>query len=138
MIFLDQALKHWVFSYQWSGQENSLFHLTRFLNQQFAFSLPLPTRLIFLVDVIVLTLIIFYTVRSFRLFSPIERMGWLMVLAGSFSNFGERLITGHVRDYLYLYGGGIINLADCYIGIGIAILLIHYWFHRKVTRGSNS
>lgn len=97
-----------------------------FLNQNFAFSLPLPAWLMYAVYTGVLCVSGVYLVRQRRQLSLWQQAGWLLVWAGAFSNIGERIVLGHVRDFIYitLFGlTGIYNLADGYILLGIIVLL---------------
>jgi lipoprotein signal peptidase len=94
-----------------------------FLNDRFAFSLPIPTNLIYVIYVLVITSIIYYIVNNYKNFSNLTLFSWILILAGAFSNIGERIIFGSVKDWIYLLNG-IFNLADFYIILGILILLL--------------
>lgn len=93
-----------------------------FKNYFFAFGLPLPPALIYLVNVTVLAGIGVYLYKHYKQFKFSQELAWLLVLTGAISNFGERIILGFVRDYIYI-AGGIFNLADLYIIVGVVILL---------------
>ena len=103
-----------------------------FLNQNFAFSLPLPAWLMYAVYAGVLCVSGNYLIKHHRQLSLWQQAGWLLIWAGAFSNIGERIVLGHVRDFIYitLFGlTGIYNLADGYILLGIAVL---FFKDRKV------
>lgn len=108
LIALDQLIK------------NSVSR--QFLNYQFAFSLPLPAWLMYLVYALILAGIIIYCFRNFSKFNQLQSLAWILIIAGAVSNIGERIILGYVRDYIYILTG-VFNLADGYIILGIIILL---------------
>jgi len=113
LVYVDQAFK--------------VLAKNPFLNGNFAFSLPLPTWLIYLVYALVLCFAATYLFRQRRQMGVWQGIGWLLIWAGAFSNIGERIVLGHVRDFIYitLFGQtGIYNLADGYILLGIIILLL--------------
>lgn len=108
LVVIDQAVK---------------FFITHpFLNQRFAFGLPLPSGLMFLVYGIILFWIVVYCRRHFTKFNRLEILAWTLILAGGISNLGERIVLGFVRDYIYVWTG-VFNLADAYIILGVLILL---------------
>lgn len=93
-----------------------------YLNHWFAFSLPLPVVLMYLIYILVLSAIVIYCTLNFAKFNRIQVVSWLLILAGVVSNIGERIALGYVRDYIYILNG-VFNLADGYIILGILILL---------------
>lgn len=120
LILVDQVLK---------GLAKDIF-----LNQNFAFSLPLPAWLMYAVYAGVLCVSGNYLIKHHRQLSLWQQAGWLLIWAGAFSNIGERIVLGHVRDFIYitLFGlTGIYNLADGYILLGIAVL---FFKDRKVEK----
>ena len=99
----------------------------QFYNSAFAFSLPVPITLIYLIYVLVLFGIVYYLVKNYRRLLFMHQLAWLMILAGAASNIGERILLGYVRDFIYItfyHWVGIYNLADGYIIIGILILFL--------------
>lgn len=120
---LDQLLKAWAFS---SLQRDAgllpYLGLVRWSNSAFAFSLPLPAALMYLVYAVALLSVSWYAIRGLGAFSFAPRLGCALILSGGLSNLVERLATGSVRDYLYLFHG-IFNLADFYIFLGLLLVL---------------
>lgn len=100
-----------------------------FKNNAFAFSLPVPVWIMYLIYGAVLAGMIHYCVRNYREFNLISRLAWTLIFAGAFSNIIERIMLGYVRDFIYitLYKWtGIYNLADGWIIAGIVILLLSH------------
>jgi lipoprotein signal peptidase len=102
------------------------FAINIYRNYNFAFSLPLPLWLMYLVYILVIGIIIYYLFTHKVPFSCLTILGWILILSGAFCNIAERIILGYVRDFVYisLFGlTGIYNLADGYIILGILVLL---------------
>lgn len=113
LIIVDQLVKYFV--------------RPAFFNDRFAFSLPVPTPLMYLIYFAVLGMIAVYILKNYRQFTKRIWLAWILILAGAISNIGERIIFGHVRDFIYVslfYWTGIYNLADGYILVGIILLLL--------------
>lgn len=126
LIGVDQLVKYWFFAGGVSTRALSSpwVRLVEFRNEQFAFSIPLPAAVIFLIYAVVLGLLINYVIRYRAGFSQRQWLAWTLIFSGSASNIVERIALGYVRDFLYLWGGGIFNLADLYIIFGILILIL--------------
>lgn len=128
LIVLDQIFKSVIFSILNTEQifsvgDQGVIGIKFFENAYFAFSLPLPIHVIYIIYFLALLLISIYVVKHFNSFLKKELFAWLLIFAGAISNIAERIIRGSVRDFLYIYGGGILNLADLYILFGILSLL---------------
>ncbi len=94
-----------------------------FKNNFFAFSLPLPVWLMYLVYATVLAGMVYYCVKNYRVFSLLQTLAWTLIFAGAVSNIGERITLGYVRDFIYILNG-VFNLADGYIIAGVLMLLL--------------
>lgn len=100
-----------------------LFFLESYRNYNFAFSLPLPKPLIYIIYGIVIWLLVDFVLKNGKTFSSSLRIAWLLVFCGAFINISERLLLGYVRDYFHFWRG-YFNLADIYISLGLAIMFI--------------
>lgn len=64
-----------------------------------------------------------------------ERLALSAVIAGALANFLDRAMNGAVTDYLDLHFGNwhpfVFNLADVWISIGAALLLLCQVFNQK-------
>ncbi len=94
-----------------------------FLNDKFAFSLNLPTALMYAVYVAAILFIGRYLQTHWAGLTDLTKLGFVLIIAGGFSNVAERIIFGHVTDYIHL-AGGVLNLADVYILIGVISIFI--------------
>lgn len=116
LIFLDQLTKYLVQQI--------------FLNYFFAFGLNIPKVLMYGIYVIGIIFVFFQMKNSFKKNMHLESWAWLVILAGALSNTIERLILGFVRDWIFILNG-VFNLADGYIILGIAGLLLSSKFKYK-------
>lgn len=112
LIAIDQLTKFAAASLGWSI----------FLNDRFAFSLPVPIPLMFVIYAVVLAGITWYVSRTWRRFNKMQKYAWCFVYAGGLSNIVERVITGHVKDFIPV-ANGMLNAADFFILIGLLLLL---------------
>lgn len=94
-----------------------------FFNDQFAFSLPVPTPLMYVIYFVVLVGMSVYVHRTWLRFSEVQKLAWAFVYAGGLSNIGERIFLGHVRDFIPI-ATGTLNVADFFILIGLILLLV--------------
>lgn len=92
-----------------------------FRNYAFAFSLPIPTWLIYIIYAILLAALIFWFWRKQHK-NWQARTGFALILAGALSNIGERIALGYVRDFIHIHTG-VFNVADFIIIFGILLLL---------------
>lgn len=112
LIFADQASKRWA----------SIYAETLFLNDKFAFSLPLPVIVMYAIYAAALFTAGYYIRINWHALDSASRVGWLLILSGGISNVGERIYFGYVRDFIPV-ANGIVNLADIYILAGIVLIL---------------
>lgn len=124
LLAIDQISKYLIFrrpQHQASGFK--FLALRQFQNYNFAFSLPLPKILIYAIYLAGLTAIGVYLWRGRHQLRLWQAAAWALIFIGGLANVAERLVLGYVRDFIYVFYGGILNLADLYILLGIALLL---------------
>src|SRR6202044_1911289 len=90
---------------------NAYFGIVPFENFNFAFSLPLPAGLMYIVYAIILAAIFYYLLKQYKQLSTAAKFAWLLVVTGALCNVLERIVLGYVRDFIYVFSG-IFNLAD--------------------------
>jgi lipoprotein signal peptidase len=125
LIAVDQYVKWLAFNrpvFQFLDSLRPVVGFERFYNHQFAFSLPLPEWLMFTIYVIGGVLIVKHIMHNFASLQKIEYMAWMLICAGGLSNIVERIVLGHVRDFVYI-ASGIFNFADFFIIFGILLLI---------------
>jgi len=58
--------------------------------------------------------------------------GWAFIILGGILNFGERLLTGGVRDYWLIPGTSIYNnINDYLIALGVGELIIYFLWKKR-------
>jgi len=113
----------------------NFFSITHVKNTGAAWSIfSGKTIFLLIVSLFVIGGLVWYLIKN-RSISKIEKYGYELVLGGAIGNFVERLFIGYVTDFLdfkiFGYDYPIFNLADCFIVIGIGILLIDAWRGKK-------
>ena len=77
-----------------------------------------------IICIIIIFLIIWFNISK----SFLERWGLIIVIAGAFGNYIDRLISGVVTDFIYFnyssYYWPAFNIADIAISLGVFILII--------------
>lgn len=113
LIFFDQLTKH--------------LSLNIYKNKDFAFSLPIPNYISYIIYVVVLFFIFRHLYKNRFGLKGYEILAWIFILSGAMSNIVERIFFGFVKDWFYVsaFGWtGVYNLADGYILLGITILIV--------------
>ncbi len=135
---LDQVTKYWIMQTFNLGQTQALlpgiFHFTYVTNTGAAFSL-LSGKVEWLrwlslgVSLVLIAMAWFGPVLHFW-----DQLGYGLILGGAIGNGIDRFILGYVVDFLdfRLINFPVFNLADVFINIGIACLLIST-FQKKPT-----
>ena len=90
------------------------------VQNEFPFGLPVSPLILWLILGFVT-----WAVFQFKFFS-FAPIGSILLMAGAWSNFLERLLFGSVGDYIYL-GRGYANLADFQIWVGIVLINLVVW-----------
>jgi lipoprotein signal peptidase len=112
LILIDQLTKLAASSLGWSI----------FLNDKFAFSLPIPVVMMYGIYAVVLFGMSWFVYNTWSRFTPIQKYAWAFVYSGGLSNIGERLALGFVRDFIPI-ASGTLNGADFFIFFGLLLLL---------------
>lgn len=134
VLLLDQLSKGWVQAVLVPGEQRSLtgfFDLVLFFNAGAAFSFLADAggwqRIFFSVFALVASVIIVRLLHQHgdrRLFC----LALSLVLGGALGNLWDRVLLGHVVDFLYFhyhaYYWPAFNIADTAISIGVVLLLL--------------
>lgn len=129
-FFLDQLTKYWILQSFQLRQTQPLiagvFHFTYVRNYGAAFSI-LDGQ----VDSLRwLSLIVSLALMALALFGPElsfwDRLGYGFILGGAMGNGIDRFVLGYVVDFLdfRLINFPVFNLADVFINVGIACLIL--------------
>ena len=107
------------------------FNITYVRNRGAAFSIFSGEILgIIIVSLIIICFIVYYILKS-NPKSKLEKIGYSMILGGAIGNLFDRVLYGYVIDfldfYIFNYDYPIFNLADCFIFLGVLLLIIYMW-----------
>ena len=99
-----------------------LIHFTLVYNPGAAFGMFAGSRWFLVAAALILTIILVF--QRQRLFSQRRRVQWGagLLLGGTVGNFIDRIVLGHVVDFLHVPGFSIFNGADTAIVLGAVIL----------------
>ncbi len=125
-VLIDQITKYLVYS---KGLGNFLnyfrpiFGKEIFPNYNFAFSLQVPHFLMYAIYVVLLFWLVVWFLRletkNFR-----AKLALTLILSGALSNILDRFLVGFARDFIFVFWGNVFNVADIYVLVGIALLLV--------------
>lgn len=80
-----------------------------------------------IIAIIVICFIFYY----YKKVDKHERTGLLLILAGTLGNLTDRIFFGYVRDFIALPFWPNFNFADMYNTIGVLILIVSSFKHKK-------
>ena len=160
LLAADLALKSWGVDHLSAGGTRRLVPKLLALrwteNHGAIFGMLQGARLFFIIASVAAAALILYYFCHSRAREWGVQFGLSLILAGAMGNLYDRAMFGYVRDMLYLFpdvnlpfgwswGGGrnelypwIFNLADVYLLMGIAILLIRTLFTKQPVNPSDA
>ena len=112
-LIIDRGSKSWALNNLSVYGEPSLFPFALHYNDGVAFSfLKGNPQMSFLLALVVLFCFLFFYLRYNNFYSP----AMMLLFAGSMGNLFDRILYGHVIDWVYV--GIYINLADVWLCLG--------------------
>jgi signal peptidase II len=132
LVVLDQLTKYLAESFL-AGQRGSflipeIFQLYYLQNRGAAFGVLSGRQWIFVVMAVLMIVLGIYTYLHLpdgKHYS-VMRMVCVLIVAGALGNMIDRVVHGYVIDFLYfsLIDFPVFNVADCYVCIGAAMLVL--------------
>jgi lipoprotein signal peptidase len=119
LIILDRFLK--IFFVKTLPESGSVFAL--YINKNIAFSLPLPSIILYPILAIIFFLLVWLWFDDWRVG---KKYIWpyALIIIGAASNIWDRLWYGGVVDYLNVPYFTVLNLSDVYIFLGVCYFLV--------------
>lgn len=105
-------------------------------NEGIAFSLPLPHLITLVLTTGLVGGIVWWL--FFREASLWQRVALMLVLGGAIGNLHDRIVFGHVIDYISVLSFPVFNLADSLITVGVVLFLLDEFLSRKKTHPGNN
>ncbi|RLK63740.1 signal peptidase II [Atopobacter sp. AH10] len=136
-LLLDQAMKFWTVSHLKLGESQhflpgivSLHHIRNFGAAWGVFS---HSRIFLLLITLLASCFIIHLMRQEIHRSKALATGYALVLSGALGNGLDRFRLGYVVDMFDFdfINFPIFNLADCFISLGVVILLLAYLYLDK-------
>lgn len=133
-LLADQASKAWAeasLSYGEAIDLLPILSLLRVHNEGIAFSLlsGFGTITLLILVLIVTTIILLMWWRSSD-GGRLAAVGYALIVGGALGNLVDRLVYGHVVDFLYLHLGArplfVFNLADAALTVGPGLLILAF------------
>ena len=131
LVLMDQLFKVWAYNATAQADFNivpGVFRFSYIENTGAAFNLFAGSRWPLVIVTAVLLLGVAYFLFSNKVKDEWAQSGLCMILAGGTSNLIDRIIRGHVVDYLdftQLINFPVFNFADVCVVVG-AIMLVYY------------
>lgn len=72
--------------------------------------------------------------RRWRTAAALERAGGALVIGGALGNLSDRVLRGHVIDFIHVEHWPVFNVADVAICVGVGLLMIAWRRRREVAR----
>lgn len=132
LVILDQTLKYGV---QQLGVSHisvipNIFSIDLVFNKGAAYGILHGQRGL-LIGVSVFVLIISLWGHRYLAKTSWSKWGLSILLAGTLGNLIDRILLGHVVDYINIYIFPVFNLADICIDIGVGLFIIEMILERK-------
>lgn len=123
LFLIDEATRFLCFERFCPRYFTSWFGFTQFRNYDFAFSLKIPIPVIYVLYGLVVSILIMYLIRQWRVSTEWIRFSWLLVLVGALANILDRIFLGYVRDFIHV-GNGFFNMGDVWIVLGVVYICL--------------
>jgi signal peptidase II len=141
ILILDQVSKAWIRANLALGESMSpiqaldpFVRIVHWYNTGVAFGMFQGMNTVFIIlAFIVMSVIFFY-------FPRVPERDWLLRLAlamqfgGAGGNLIDRIMVGHVTDFVAVGDFPVFNVADASITVGVAVLLIGVWTQERRDR----
>lgn len=98
-------------------------HYDIVLNSGLTFGINVNKNISIAITTIVFLVVIFYFYKYKFELNEKQKIGFIFLIGGGASNLFERILFGHVTDFIYIFNG-IFNIADIIIFSGILILIV--------------
>ncbi len=142
-VVIDRATKMYMAETLSLGESitviKNIFSLTLVHNKGIAFGLLKPYNTLLSEMVFVILAGIFgYTLHEFSKFSLLDKISGAMIIGGGVSNLFDRIVYGHVIDFIDFHVWPVFNFADIFICVGFLIVSLRIYIKSNVGAGPSS
>ena len=133
LVGVDQFIKRWATAVLLPKTAMTLIpgvlELRYFLNDGMAFSMLAGKQKLLIAATSLMLLGVLWMLFARKL-TPLERVGWTLVLGGGIGNLIDRIATGVVVDYINVLfmNFAIFNFADICVCVGVGLLMVWVLF----------
>ena len=93
----------------------------------------IPTWLLLIIILLLIGILFIWFIKSN---APIEKWGILIIISGAIGNLIDRILYGHVIDFIFLnyknYYWPAFNFADMAISLGVIVILFTTFVGYKI------
>ena len=133
----DQAVKAIVVRHMYLGESIAVLPgfltITRIHNSGIAFGLFPGMPHVFMVVTLISMLAVLYFYLTVTPRAVLLTVGCALIMGGALGNLIDRFRMGYVVDYIYFSFWPAFNVADSSVTIGVALLMISFFFIEKGT-----
>ena len=131
VVALDQASKSYFSSHPPIPLLPGVVSLAVTYNPGIAFSIPVPSLLLPLLTVVVLTTFVVVFLQRVDISFPAAKVALVLVVGGGVGNLIDRLLWGTVVDFIAIGPFPVFNIADMAVVLGACLLV---WKHPIIQR----
>lgn len=139
VVFLDRVTKNFFSDILSLGESlpliRGVLHMTLVHNTGIAFGLFRDQGIVFIIIPIIAIALLIYNIYYYRRYenqiSELYIIGFSLILGGAFGNLIDRVLYGHVIDFIDLMIWPVFNIADSAITIGALIIAVKCLFLTK-------
>lgn len=139
VVFLDRVTKNFFSDILSLGESfpliRGVLHMTLVHNTGIAFGLFRDQGVVFIIIPIIAIALLIYNIYYYRRYenqiSELYIIGFSLILGGAFGNLVDRVLYGHVIDFIDLMIWPVFNIADSAITIGALIIAVKCLFLTK-------
>jgi signal peptidase II len=126
LFLLERLTKFFALHYLGEGFSccHNFFGLEIFYNPGVAFGLPLPTIISLIVSLVIILCLIAILFKKRAELSKLSLFAGELVVIGASSNLLDKIYYRQIIDFIILGKWPVFNLADCFIVIGILLIII--------------
>lgn len=130
-VVLDQWTKWFFLKHQdstyWLVERGLSLDFTR--NYGLAFGLTGNRWVIVLISTLLLGFLLWFAWTEWKNAHHLATFATMLMAVGAISNLVDRIRFGYVVDWISVQYWSVFNLADVWITLGAALIVIQYWKH---------